>query len=315
MPKAKNVEEKFIQGIKVDKETDDVFFNDETHTYYDKKTLQKYISVTTLIHNYSQEFDEDFWSMYKALEELMDGDKWSLTKPVLLNTKRIKPEWYQRFGVDLDKLKQRQEEIKAEYKRKRDESCERGTKIHEDFELGFYNKTQFDFGRYNLPQLNGDYECKQNYYKLDLVRGVYPELMISCIFDNVRVSGQIDLLILDGDEVFIIDHKSNSEIKKHSFFDSRRKTRQMMKSPLNNLEDCNWNHYCLQLSLYAYMIETLYPNLHIGSLKLNHIDHNDNVNIMDVPYLKDDVKRMLKHYSNQLRIKEQLDKLEPYKIG
>lgn len=63
------------------------------------------------------------------------------------------------------------------------------------------------------------------------------------------------------------------------------------------------------------MVETLYPNLTIKELKLNHIDHNNNVTIMDVPYLKEDVQRMLKHYSNQLRIQEQLDRLEPYKIG
>ena len=60
MPAAKNIEEKYINGIKVDKENDNVFFNDETHCYYDKETLKPYISVTTLIHNYSQEFDEEF---------------------------------------------------------------------------------------------------------------------------------------------------------------------------------------------------------------------------------------------------------------
>lgn len=114
MPVAKNIEEKYIQGIKVDKESDDVFFNDETHTYYDKKTLQKYISVTTLIHAYTQEFDEEFYSAYKALEQLMDGDKWSILKPILLNTRKIKPELLKKYGIDLEELKRVQEEIKAE---------------------------------------------------------------------------------------------------------------------------------------------------------------------------------------------------------
>lgn len=315
MPVAKNIEEKYINGIKVDKESDSVFFNDETHTYYDKETLQKYISVTTLVHAYSQEFDEEFWSAYKALEQILDGDKWSILRPILLNTKKVRPEYLDKFGVNLDQFKLIQEEIKAEYKRKRDESCERGTTIHEQIEMGFYGKKEFDFKKYNLPNLCGKFDCKQNYYKLNLERGVYPELLLSCTIDNVRISGQIDLLILDGTDVYLLDHKSNAEIKKHSYFDSRRKTRQMMKAPLNNLEDCNWNHYCLQLSLYAYMIETLYPNLTIKELKINHIDHDDNVTIMDVPYLKDDVKRMIKHYSNQLKMKEQLDRLTPYKIG
>ena len=60
MPKLQNIEEKYINGIKVDKENSYVFFNDETHKYYDKETMQEYVSVTTLIHNYTQEFNEDF---------------------------------------------------------------------------------------------------------------------------------------------------------------------------------------------------------------------------------------------------------------
>ena len=60
MPKLKGIKEKEINGIKVDKENDDVFFNDELHKYYDKNTMQEYVSVTTLIHGYSQEFDGEF---------------------------------------------------------------------------------------------------------------------------------------------------------------------------------------------------------------------------------------------------------------
>lgn len=315
MPAAKNIEEKYIKGIKVDKENDSVFFNDSTHTYYDKETLQKYISCTQLVQAYSQEFDEEFWSAFKALEQLMDGDKWSIVKPLLLNTKKFKIESLSKLDVKEEDFLRVQNEIKAEYKRKRDESCARGTAIHEQFELGFYGKKQFDFSKYNLPSLCGDFDCKQNYYRLDLQRGVYPELLLSCKFDNVLVSGQIDLCVIDGTDVYIIDHKTNAEIKMHSYFDTKRKTRVMMKAPLNNLEDCAWSHYCLQLSLYAYMIETLYPNLTIKELKINHIDHNNNVKILDVPYLKNDIQRMLKDYSRKQNIKEQLDRIEPYKIG
>jgi hypothetical protein len=60
MPALKDIEYKEINGIKVDKENDTCFFNDETHSYYDKETMKKYVSVTTMIHGYSQEFDENF---------------------------------------------------------------------------------------------------------------------------------------------------------------------------------------------------------------------------------------------------------------
>ena len=49
MPKLQGIEDKYINGIKVDKENKDVFFNDETHKYYDKKTMQPYISVTQIV--------------------------------------------------------------------------------------------------------------------------------------------------------------------------------------------------------------------------------------------------------------------------
>ena len=60
MPALDGIEYKEINGIKVDKENDTVFFNDADHAYYDKETMERYVSVTTLIHNYSQEFDENF---------------------------------------------------------------------------------------------------------------------------------------------------------------------------------------------------------------------------------------------------------------
>ena len=44
---------------------------------------------------------------------------------------------------------------------------------------------------------------------------------------------------------------TNKEIKKRSFYDKNRKDVQHMKYPLNNIMDCNYWHYTLQLSTYA----------------------------------------------------------------
>ena len=60
MPRLESMPMKQLFGMTVDKENENVIYNDETHTYYNKETMQKYVSVTTLIHNYSQEFDENF---------------------------------------------------------------------------------------------------------------------------------------------------------------------------------------------------------------------------------------------------------------
>lgn len=100
MPKLQGIEDKYINGIKVDKENKDVFFNDETHKYYDKKTMQPYISVTQIVGKYSQEFDENFWSSYKALEAILEGDVFSIIKPLLLATKRFDNRLLSKYNID-----------------------------------------------------------------------------------------------------------------------------------------------------------------------------------------------------------------------
>lgn len=68
MPALKGNKEKYVNGVKVDKENDDVIYNDEKHLYLSKKDNSKYISVTTLIHEYTNPFNESFWASYKACE-------------------------------------------------------------------------------------------------------------------------------------------------------------------------------------------------------------------------------------------------------
>lgn len=60
MPVLNNVDEKYVDGYRVDKENDDVIYSDEQHVYIDKRDKEKYISVTTLIHKYVNEFDAQF---------------------------------------------------------------------------------------------------------------------------------------------------------------------------------------------------------------------------------------------------------------
>jgi len=312
MPKLKGIKEKEINGIKVDKENDDVFFNDELHKYYDKNTMQEYVSVTTLIHEYSQEFDGEFWASYKALEELMDLETFLILKKGLLATKKFNPKILKKFQIDENEFAEAKKKILEEYNRKRNESCERGTAIHAQFENSMYDRTTFDFSNFGYENLKGDFKCIKNHYKLDLKRGVYPEFLLSVASKDglLRVSGQIDLLIVDNEEITIIDYKSNKSIDKHSYFDKNKKRYQMMKYPLNNLEDCNWNHYQLQLSLYAYMLEQKNPKYHIKSLRIIHIDHDGKQHEYECEYLRDDVINMLKHYKKQLKLKQELAQLE-----
>lgn len=317
MPKSQIIENKEINGIKVDKENSKVFFNDETHKYYDKNTLKTYISVTTLISNYVNKFDAEFWSAYKALEEIMPSDRWCKLREILLNTKKFQEHYLDDYQIDKKEFYLKQQEIKDEYARASAEGCEKGTKKHLDKELSFYNRTEYDFSKYGISDLKGSFSCKEDYFELDSPRGIYPEYLISVESPDgvLRVAGQIDCLVIDNNDVYIIDWKTNKEIKKRSYFDKKRKKNVMMKAPLNNLEDSTWNHYQLQLSLYAYLMEQVKPGCNIKKLQLVHLRDDGSEEIMECKYLKDDVERMLKHYKRSIKVQAELNKIKPIKIG
>jgi hypothetical protein len=112
----------------------------------------------------------------------------------------------------------------------------------------------------------------------------------------------------------IVTHNTNKEIKKTSFYNKNKKSNEMMKFPLNNLQDCNFNHYQLQLSTYAYMLKQINPEYNIKKLLIYHIDHDGNETIIPCEYLKDDVERMLKHYKKQSKIHEELERIKPVQI-
>ena len=62
-------------GIVIDKINGDVAFNEELHLYWNTRNKDiKYTSVTTLIQNYYEKFDEEFWSSYKAIERIVGID-------------------------------------------------------------------------------------------------------------------------------------------------------------------------------------------------------------------------------------------------
>ena len=51
------------------------------------------------------------------------------------------------------------------------------------------------------------FDCKEDYFKLDTPKGVYPEFLVSVTSKDglLRVSGQIDCLIKDENDIYIID--------------------------------------------------------------------------------------------------------------
>lgn len=193
--------------MKIDKQNGDICFNDEFHTYWNQNTDKKYISVTTLIGQYGQEFNSQFWSAYKALEKLIPSDSWKIEKKSLLNSKKFHPEILNVYGISELEFNKVQQEILDTWAQTNREACERGTKIHAELENSFYkagkNCNVQKFG------LGGTFECYKDYSDLDLEHGVYPEYLIYRESDDgvLRIAGQIDLLIKNGNDIVLCDHK------------------------------------------------------------------------------------------------------------
>lgn len=101
-------------------------------------------------------------------------------------------------------------------------------------------------------------------------------------------------------EKCIVTHNTNKEIKKHSGFDSKTKSEIKMKYPLNTLPDCNYYHYNLQLSTYAWMIQKLDPEAIIDDLILVWFPHEGGEQQFHMKYLKREVVAMLSYYKHKL---------------
>lgn len=280
--------------MKVDKQNGNVCFNEESHTYWDNDS--KYVSVTTMIHSFTNEFDSDFWSKYKALERILNADEFGMEKKNLLSTHKVNIQYFiDNYDIDEIRFNSVQQDILDEWQKENIASCERGTAIHSKFENQYYTGSEIEIKKFGV---GGKFMCKPHYYELDLERGIYPEYMIYRKSDDgeFRLAGQVDLLIKDGNDITIVDYKTNKKLEEKSFFDSRTKKNTMMKYPMNNLMDCNMAHYTLQLSTYAWMLQMINPDFNIKKLYIVHIDHNGTETVKEISYLKDDVIRMCKHY-------------------
>ena len=305
MPKLKGAEVKYINGnVSVDKENADVIYSDKDHIYLGKKDNKKYTSVTQLIHNYTQPFNSAFWSAYKACEALLSPESFYPLKQILLKNKIWKREYLNIYNIDDQAFQNKRAEILKSYEDKKNTACERGTSIHEIQENLFYNQDD----KIKKYVGGGKFDVKKGYYQLDLDRAIYPEFLISYDFDDyLKVAGQIDLIIKDGNEITIIDWKTNKKIDQESYFDKNTKKRQMMKFPLDNIQDCNFYHYTLQLSLYAFLLQIINPKFKIKKLLIVHFDHDGNETEYQCDYLKDDVVRMLLHYRRNQKIQNELN--------
>lgn len=193
---------------KITKQNGNIAFEEDAHIYYDVTNPDlKFTSVTTMIHSFTQPFDEQFWSAYKALEKLLSKEDWAIEKKALLATKKFNIELLDAYGIAENDFNKEQQAILDAWDNEKRISCERGTKIHAELENSFYNKPKnISLSKY---EIGGKFECRKDYTDLDIENAVYPEYLISYVTKDKRmaVAGQIDLLVKKGNKITIADWK------------------------------------------------------------------------------------------------------------
>jgi hypothetical protein len=264
-----------------------IVFIPETHSYMsiDKEQSIDWTSVTTLISCLKQPFDS------KTIAEKVSKQK--------------KSKWY---GMTPEAI---QQIWQNESKR----ATDLGTWYHNQREADLLDCKEINRHDKTLPVIapivadNGVKTASEQ----KLEDGIYPEHMI--YLKSAGICGQSDLVeIVDG-KVYITDYKTNKEIKTESF-KNWEGVSQKMKAPISHLDDCNYFHYALQLSIYMYVIIKHNPKLKPGGLILHHVlfetegedefgyplakkDASGNPIVKDVipyklPYLKEEVISVLK---------------------
>lgn len=187
-------------------------------------------------------------------------------------------------------------------------SMDLGTWYHNQREADITNHNTLERDGVTLPIIKPIYdeETKTKFAPdQTLSDGIYPEHFV--YLKSAGICGQSDLVEVVNGTVNILDYKTNKEIKPHGFKGWDGKTKKL-QFPLNNLDDCNLNHYTLQLSMYLFIILKHNPKLKAGKLVLHHIlfeeqardkfdnpiykiDHQGNFIVKDIipyelPYMK-----------------------------
>ena len=218
-----------------------IVFNASDHSY---KSIEsddiKWISVTSLVSNFKKSFDAEAIAVKSS--------------------KNKKSKWY---GIPPEKIL----EI---WNNEANRATSLGTYYHNQREADLCSLASIEREGVTIPiitpvpELDGLKQAPSQ--KLD--PGVYPEHMV--FLKSAGICGQSDLVEVVNDQVYIIDYKTNKEIKKESFVNWEGISEKML-DPIAHLDDCNYYHYALQLSIYMYIILKHNPKLKPGKIFIHHV--------------------------------------------
>jgi len=179
-----------------------------------------------------------------------------------------------------------QEDILAEWDKKRDDAIDHGNRIHNNLEVYMKTTQVLDGNEDLLPlckSISGEYS---KYY-----RTFQEEIIFS---EEHRLAGKTDNRFqLTSSSKSIIDF-GDFKTNLSNGIQYENKYGQYMTGPLSHLQDCNFNKYALQLSGYSYLYQ-LATGCKIGSLHILFIPPENFLmwRKIYVPYMKHEIEAML----------------------
>lgn len=158
-------------------------FEEEPHLYYIDGSTDGYISVTTLIHQFFEEFNPD-----EIIDKMMASPKWSSSKYYGMTKDDIKKQWEENGKIQ----------------------SQAGTIMHLDIE-NFYNGLKVENDSKEFQHFMKYYEDHKNLEAYRTEWEVFEE--------NLKLAGSIDMLYQDENGDFhICDWKRSKGIRKENDF-------------------------------------------------------------------------------------------------
>lgn len=243
-------------------------FSEKYHSYHNADGV-KYTGVTTLLSKYkSQKFNADHTSKYKAMKDYLPENIFSRIKEMAGGWENAHV-YYERVCNKGEKYLTNLERIRKEYLDSWQNKTVSGSEEHDArerdiIENGFYhNGKHYPYLNKNILEITKD----------DV--GVCTEILVWN--HDLQLAGLADVVIFDKGKFYILDFKTNKEIKKTGFMGRK------MLPPFDNLPECEFSIYSLQLNVYAYMIEDLskckYIDAHLISTKSEEYERQEDVYI------------------------------------
>lgn len=220
-------------------------------------------SVSTIIGKFFPEFDSVYWSRKKAFEKLKAENK-ELSELNIQKTANL---------------------IEKEWKEKGEKAAQEGTYLHEQIEAFYLNQ---DYNRTEEFHLFENFVNENNQIK--------PYKTEWRIFDEeYHIAGTIDLISENRNGYEIYDWKRSKKVVSSNTGEPIKNNKwQRGVGQLAYIDDTSYNRYCLQQSLYKYILE---KNYGVKVLKMYLIvlyPEYDNYFKIEVPYLKNEIEYILK---------------------